>query len=302
MDKFKGQSFEGEKVRAQLPVFQEQTHPPGKGQKVVGSSDEHGMAPSTEHTAKEASGSSKAAKVASEVESVEEQVKKIGIKAGILKKLTGAFSKGFELFMSDFVQVPLMSALELINGLEMVEATDSHLAGQGYTFKAQVTRAKAVAGQVTDMVDAYQSAGYHAALTKMIDLADEMDRANPEGKYGSDQLSDFCEEIEHAAKDQVEATKKLLEEINETLNRVRLGEKSTESILDNPIAMGTANMLGMQDATIFMAWQDFRQISSILDGPASALEAHAQIVEADLKVIEAHILDDKTEGGWAHLK
>src|SRR5262249_32952913 len=130
---------------------------------------------------------------------------------------------------------------------------------------------------------------------KMIDLAKEIDKANPEGLYGSDALSTFCASVRSDVVQYESQSKDLLEKMTEISNRANAGREILEKLLGDPAVLAAADLTG-DDATMFMAWMDFKKIVEILGVPVWQVKEHHDVVEGDLKRIRDHVLDDQP--GW----
>ena len=228
------------------------------------------------------------------MKSVADQAAEAAPKLGLMKKIKGDFIRGIKVAATT-VHTVLQFVGPLLQALDAVESTESALAGNGFVFTQQVAQTRSLASQAGELLRGYREAGYHANLDKMIDLAKELDKANPEGLYGADELSNFCASVRSDVAKYESDSKDLLDEMNKISSRALTGRNTLESLFDNPVFMTAANLNG-QDAVMFMAHQDFDQIIGILAVPIIRMTEHHTQVEADLKRIKDNILD--TKFGW----
>ena len=214
-----------------------------------------------------------------------------------LKNAAATFAKTFlKVLASDFMQGVLQLAAAIVQALDAIERTESALAGKGFVFTQQLQQTGELAKQVEELVNGYRKAGFHTELDKMIDLAKEIDKENPEGLYGSDALSTFCASVESDVDKHEYDCNKILDEMNAIVERAVLGAILIRKLFSDPVFLVAASASG-QDVVAFMALQDFEKISGALGGPVSMMETHHSIVQADLKRIKENILNDLAGGG-----
>ncbi len=217
------------------------------------------------------------------------QYGEVSEKIGKLSKIGKRVSQGLKILASRGVQGLLTLVSEMLRALQAIDAVESALKGGGFIFTDTVAQASKLAARVEELVKEYRDAGYHKDLDAIIDLAREIDRQNPEALYGSDALSTFCASVDDDVAKHENECRKVLEEMIAIDERVTAGQRLIEKLWDDP-AFLTAAVITKDDARMFMAHQDFKQIDDILANSIPQLAGHHKIVEGDLQRIKANII------------
>jgi hypothetical protein len=210
-------------------------------------------------------------------------------KLPIIKSAGRAFKSGIKLYFSNYVQLPLRLFRELDQALETIGNVESGLRGDGFVLKGQVALAGNIASATSAQLNAWRDGKYHAMITIAIDTAREIDRADPEGLYGSDALSHFCAGIELDVGEHERVSRELLADVNQILTEVVAGEQIAAKLLNDPVFMAAAALVA-QDTVVFMAWQDFQSIQKTLGALPFSLETLHKEAANDLARVRANII------------
>jgi hypothetical protein len=225
----------------------------------------------------------------STVTAVEKEFELVSKEVGLLRKAGKNLVRTVKLLASPAVQGLLQLIGGVLRALAAIDGVQSALAGGGFVFKDTVAQVNNLASQVSALVNGYRQAGYHKALDEAIDLAAKIDKMNPEGLYGSDELSTFCAQVRPDIEKHESECQDLLDEMKQIESRANAGRKLCESLLDNVAFLVAADLTG-DDLTLFMAYMDFGKISSEIRLPIYTLDQHLTPVHADVKRVNDHII------------
>lgn len=190
-----------------------------------------------------------------------------------LHPLGVAVRTGLRVYLCAPVQLSLDISGQLAQALDLIGDVESSLRGQGFVLKAQVRLADELAAAVDRQLAAWRSGNHHASIDLAFRAADEADRRDPEGRYGSDALSRFCAGIEpELAKLETQA-RRLQADLRQMLAEVELGEKAAERLLRSNV-FAVAGQLSKQYETTFMVWNEFGGIRRKLSGPSASIAEH----------------------------
>jgi hypothetical protein len=212
-----------------------------------------------------------------------------------IEKASGVYKKAIAVYFSNYVQLPLRLVREFDQALQTIGNFESALRGQGFVLDQQVSLAKALASATASQLTAWRAGNYHAMIDAAFRVAQEIDREDPEGMYGTDALSTFCADIELAVAQHESDSASLLAGARKVAAEVDQGETITSKLLGDAAFMAAA-ALTHHEKLVFMVWQDFRQIQSILVGVPSSLERHHKEVEADLARVRASMVGSVVTG------
>lgn len=190
-----------------------------------------------------------------------------------LHPLGVAVRTGLRVYFSAPVQLSLAVSGQLAQALDLIGDVESSLRGQGFVLKAQVRLADELAAAVDRQLAAWRSGGYRATIDLAFRAADEADRRDPEGLYGSDALSRFCAGIEPELATLETHAQRLQADLRQMQADVALGEKAAKLALDND-AFAVAGQVTKQYETTFMVWNEFGGIRRKLSGPATSIAEH----------------------------
>lgn len=211
---------------------------------------------------------------------------KVSEKVGRLSKIGSRFAQEIKIVASRGVRGMLAAVATLLRGLEAIDGAESALKAGGFIFQDQVARTNSLASEVAGMVRAYRDAGYHQDLDKMIALAREIDKENPDALFGSDALATLCASVDDDVAKHEGECQKLLHELRETHRRVSAGLQLIERVWNDPVFFAAA-VITKDDTRLYRAGQDFDKMSRALVGPIVELKSHLAFVQSDLKRIKA---------------
>lgn len=218
-----------------------------------------------------------------------EGLARVSKKLPIIKTVGRSFRTGIKVYVSNYVQVPLRLVGEFDRALQTIGNVDSALRGNGFVLQQQVSLAHALASATNSQLKAWRDGKYHSMIDQAINVAREIDRADPEGMYGTDALSTFCAGIELDVSQHERDSAGLLSGVRLAIAEVDLGEAIARKLLDDAAFMAAAAST-TQGAVVYMAWQDFRKIQDVLGTLPSGLEQHHREVAADLARVRANII------------
>ncbi|EFH84869.1 DUF4157 domain-containing protein [Ktedonobacter racemifer] len=208
--------------------------------------------------------------------------------------------------MAKAVLLPIDAAFELMAALEKVNQTLSKLSGEGWIFSEQVRSAKYILNTTTTLINDYQ--GQHQRLEEMHHDASELD-SESQTAAGADVFGDFCIDAQSIVSDQLDLSRKLRDDVNEINVNVGRGVKLIENLsksremfaaigmaeyipLPEVLSIVSGEQLGVRRVTLgdlYMALQDFNQISELIYGLDEELKEHVELLEKDLGVINENM-------------
>lgn len=190
-----------------------------------------------------------------------------------LHPLGVAVRTGLRAYLCAPVQLSLDISGQLAQALDLIGDVESSLRGQGFVLKAQVRLADELVAAVDRQLAAWRSGSYRASVDVAFRAADEADRRDPEGLYGSDALSRFCAGIEPELATLETHAQRLQADLRQMQADVELGERAAKRMLDSN-AFAVAGQVTKQYETTFMVWNEFGGIRRKLSGPATSIAEH----------------------------
>jgi hypothetical protein len=192
---------------------------------------------------------------------------------------------------------PITVALQILDAVEMIEATESAVRGEGFIFRAQRAEAADLSKQVFAVVKSYRDSRFHETLDELVRSAIANDEkysqydVTPGDYWGTEELSEFCLKVTEDVSNHANNCEKLHDTLSSALRDVRVRYDYCKAILSNTAAMAALSYpSSVPAARVFMAYQDLDKIIEILSPAMAVVTEHLAIALADRKLVDDNIL------------